>query len=34
VIKPMIAILTVTMLIITHVPDIARYRPRLLKLVD
>jgi C4-dicarboxylate transporter, DctM subunit len=33
-ILPMIAILTVTMLIITYVPDIAMYMPRLLKLVD
>jgi tripartite ATP-independent transporter DctM subunit len=33
-ILPMIAILTVTMLIITYVPDIAMYLPRLLKLVD
>ncbi len=33
-ILPMIAILTVTMLIITYVPDIAMYLPRLLRLVD
>jgi TRAP-type C4-dicarboxylate transport system permease large subunit len=33
-ILPMIAILTLTMLIITYVPDIAMYLPRLLKLVD
>jgi C4-dicarboxylate transporter DctM subunit len=33
-ILPMIAILTVTMLIITYVPDIAMFLPRLLKLVD
>src|SRR5580704_885879 len=33
-ILPMIAILTVTMLIITYVPDIAMYLPRLLGLVD
>ena len=33
-ILPMIAILTVTMFIITYVPDIAMYMPRLLKLVD
>jgi tripartite ATP-independent transporter DctM subunit len=33
-ILPMIGILTVTMLIITYVPDIAMYLPRLLRLVD
>jgi TRAP-type C4-dicarboxylate transport system permease large subunit len=33
-ILPMIAILTVTMLIITYGPDIAMYLPRLLRLVD
>jgi C4-dicarboxylate transporter DctM subunit len=33
-ILPMIAILTLTMLIITYVPDIAMYLPRLLRLVD
>ena len=33
-ILPMILILTVTMLIITYVPDIAMYLPRLLDLVD
>jgi C4-dicarboxylate transporter DctM subunit len=33
-ILPMIAILTVTMLIITYVPGIAMYLPRLLSLVD
>jgi len=33
-ILPMIAILTVTMLIITYVPEIAMYLPQLLKLVD
>ena len=33
-ILPMIGILTVTMLIITYVQDIAMYLPRLLRLVD
>jgi TRAP-type C4-dicarboxylate transport system permease large subunit len=33
-ILPMIAILTVTMLIITYVPNIAMYLPRLLRPVD
>jgi len=31
---PMIAVLTVTMLIITYVEDVSMFLPRLLKLVD
>jgi TRAP-type C4-dicarboxylate transport system permease large subunit len=33
-ILPMIGVLTVTMLIITYVPEISMYLPRLLDLVD